>query len=285
MKTKTFKALRVCFTVMAAVLFLLTVSIDSAKACATLPDWDKDGDFLISGIVGIGTREPADHLHIRKDYPAINLDITNTGTEAELLFSDDYNPGARLYWSKTDDKIYLQNLLPSPQVGPSVVLDNDGFFGIGTDTPQATLHVAGDAIIEGNIGAKYQDLSEWVMTSETLSSGTVVMIDTEKIDHVVPSDKPYNTLVAGVVSDTPGIILGEASEEKAMIAHTGRVRVKVDTNYGKVSTGDLLVTSPVKGYAMRADINNLKPGMLLGKALEPLAEGQQGEILVLITLQ
>ena len=36
---------------------------------------------------------------------------------------------------------------------------------------------------------------------------------------------------------------------------------------------------------MTADSNNLKPGMLLGKALQPLAKGQQGEVLTLITLQ
>ncbi len=147
------------------------------------------------------------------------------------------------------------------------------------------LRVKGDMIVDGNIGAKYQDLAEYVKTPEPLTAGTVVMIDPKEINQVLPSDKAYNTLVAGVVSKAPGIILGEGGDDKVMVAHTGRVKVKVDTKYGEISVGDLLVTSPVKGYAMKADSDKLKPGMLLGKALEPIAEGRQGEVLALITLQ
>ncbi len=287
MKGKVSEILRICLLCTAVISFLVVITAGTALACATLPAWDKDGDFFISGIVGIGTREPADPLHIRKISPTINLDNLGTvGNEiTELLFSDRLNPMARLYWSKSDDKIYLQNLLPAPQASPFVVLDNAGNFGIGTASPQAMLHVAGDVIVDGNLGAKYQDLAEWVKSTYSLTPGTVVMIDTEKVDHVMPSDKSYNTLVAGVVSNLPGILLGVPSEGKTKIAHTGRVKVKVDTSYGKISVGDLLVTSPVKGYAMKADSDMLKPGMLLGKALESLEEGQKGEVLVLITLQ
>ena len=170
-------------------------------------------------------------------------------------------------------------------------IENNGHVGIGTINPDSKLHVngnghvAGDLTVDGNIAAKYQDLAEWVMTTEPLTPGTVVMIDTDAIDHVTPSEKPYSTLVAGVVSPAPGILLGEKGDNKAIIAHTGRVKVKVDTTTGAIDVGDLLVTSSVKGYAMKADSNNLKPGMLLGKALQPLAKGQQGKVLTLITLQ
>ena len=51
-----------------------------------------------------------------------------------------------------------------------------------------------------------------------------------------------------------------------------------------VKTGDLLVTSPVKGFAMKADTDKLKPGMLLGKALEPLDTGT-GLIKILVMLR
>ncbi len=165
------------------------------------------------------------------------------------------------------------------------IIDTSGKVGIGTESPEEILHVAGNIQGDGKINAKYQDLAEWLMTTKDLTPGTVVMIDTEKIDHVIQSDREYNTLVAGVVSATPGILLGEEGKDKAIIAHTGRVKVKVDTSYGEIKTGDLLVTSPAKGYAMKADRSKLEPGMLLGKALQPLAEGQKGKVLALITLQ
>jgi len=117
-----------------------------------------------------------------------------------------------------------------------------------------------------------------------------VAIDTQDTNRVVASNKPFDTRVAGVVSRQPGIVLGEPGEGKAMIAHSGRVRVKVDANYGSIAVGDLLVTSPTPGYAMRSEPVNIggtemhRPGTLIGKALEPLSVGQ-AEILVLLTLQ
>ena len=173
---------------------------------------------------------------------------------------------------------------------PDFVVATTGNVGIGTATPAALLHVAGNAQVDGNIAAKYQDVAEWVRASSKLSPGTVVAIDTQESNRVVASDKPYDTRVAGVVSLQPGIVLGEPGEDKAMVAQSGRVRVKVDANYGSIAVGDLLVTSPIRGYAMRSAPVNVggaeihRPGTLIGKALEPLAAGQ-GEILVLLTLQ
>jgi len=92
------------------------------------------------------------------------------------------------------------------------------------------------------------------------------------------------------VSSQPGIILGEPGDDKVKVAHSGRVKVKVDARYGAIKTGDLLVSSASSGYAMRSmpvDINGIsmhRPGTIVGKALEPLKEGK-GEILVLLTLQ
>ena len=173
---------------------------------------------------------------------------------------------------------------------PDVVVSTTGNVGIGTASPAAKLHVAGNAQVDGNIAAKYQDVAEWVRASSTFSPGTVVAIDNQESNRVVASNKPYDTRVAGVVSRQPGIVLGEPGEGKAMIAHTGRVRVKVDANYGSIAVGDLLVTSAIPGYAMRSEPVNIggaeihRPGTVIGKALEPLGAGQ-GEILVLLTLQ
>jgi hypothetical protein len=106
----------------------------------------------------------------------------------------------------------------------------------------------------------------------------------------MPSQHAYDTSVAGVVSAQPGVVLGEAAASKEKIATTGRVKVRVDASTSPIHIGDLLVTSDKSGMAMRSKpveiggIEMHRPGTLIGKALEPLDQGQ-GEILVLLSLQ
>jgi hypothetical protein len=163
-----------------------------------------------------------------------------------------------------------------------------GYVGVGTTSPSQKLHVIGNIAASGSISAYYQDVAEWVPVGRELAAGTVVVaIDGGVVD---ASLTPYDTAVVGVVSPQPGIILGEPGPDKALIAQSGRVRVKVDASSGAVRVGDLLVTSPKPGMAMRSQPLNVggatfhRPGTLLGKALEPLPSGE-GEILVLLTLQ
>jgi hypothetical protein len=171
-----------------------------------------------------------------------------------------------------------------------------GNVGVGTTTPTVKLHVAGDGkftgnvTVDGNIAAKYQDMAEWVPAADRLAVGTVVVLDSSKPNQVISSNTSYDTRVAGVVSEKPGIALGEQSDDKVLVATTGRVRVKVDATNAPIQIGDLLVTSEREGFAMKSlpvEIGGTRihrPGTLIGKALEPLAGGT-GEILVLLSLQ
>jgi hypothetical protein len=171
-----------------------------------------------------------------------------------------------------------------------LVIDRLGSVGIGTPAPTAKLHVAGDIRVDGNISAKYQDVAEWVPSKQKLTAGTVVILDIAHNNHVSASSTPYDTRVAGVVSAQPGISLGEQGEGKALVATTGRVKVKVDATRAPIKVGDLLVTSETAGVAMRSQPLDLggvpihRPGTLIGKALESLEKGT-GEILVLLSLQ
>lgn len=58
--------------------------------------------------------------------------------------------------------------------------------------------------------------------------------------------------------------------------------IKVDATYGAVQPGDLLVSSPTPGHAMRAESPAV--GTVVGKAMEALDEGT-GVIAVMITIQ
>jgi hypothetical protein len=234
-----------------------------------------------SGWVGISTMAPGSELdvngRIRMSQNA-NYSEFFTGSSGGIM-------GLHL-GSRSNMPLALYTNSSAPQF----VLTTAGSVGIGTTTPGAMLHVVGNIQVDGNIAAKYQDVAEWVPAASKLDPGTVVILGGAKPNEVTASEKAYDTRVAGVVSDKPGLILGEGGENQVKVAHIGRVKVKVDANYGPVQIGDLLVTSATPGYAMRSQpvlIGNAtihQPGTLIGKALEPLDNGQ-GEVLVLLTLQ
>ena len=101
-------------------------------------------------------------------------------------------------------------------------------------TPNPLVAITGNLTVSGNIGAKYQDVAEWVPSSHVLPAGTVVTLDTTKSNHVIASSLAYDTRVAGVISAQPGIALGESGENKVLVATTGRVQVMVDASRGPI---------------------------------------------------
>lgn len=175
-------------------------------------------------------------------------------------------------------------------------IDSSGNVGIGgLPTAGKKLTVTGDAHFTGavtgtNISATYQDLAEWVPATTALDAGTVVVLHPERTNEVMASSTPYDSSVAGVVSEQPGIVLGVAAENKEMVATTGRVKVRVDATKAPIKIGDLLVTSDKPGVAMKSmpvELQGRKfhqPGTVIGKALEAKADGE-GMILVLLSLQ
>jgi hypothetical protein len=109
------------------------------------------------------------------------------------------------------------------------------------------------------------------------------------------STAPYATNLAGVYSARPGF-LGDTliteggleaqeaaqTQNRVAVALMGIVPVKVSAENGAIQPGDLLTTSSTRGTAMKA--TDPKIGTILGKALEPLAQGT-GVIKVLVTLR
>ena len=198
------------------------------------------------------------------------------GSDHDILLINGSGMNAHgLYTSKTVRPLRVTNA----SGGDAFVITRDGNASFG-----------GNVTVAGNIGAKYQDLAEWVPARQELIAGTVVTLDTEKSNQVMASTQAYDTRVAGVVSAQPGITLGEAGAGKLLVATTGRVKVRVDATRDPIRIGDLLVTSDKEGFAMKSKPMRIggrqihAPGTLIGKALEPLPRGT-GEILVLLSLQ
>jgi hypothetical protein len=188
-----------------------------------------------------------------------------------------------LYLNKDSDNDVIIGGNPTPH-GHGLQVQSTGMSNFaGSVTVTGTLTA-------GTIYANYQDLAEWVPATGSLPAGTVVVLSDDVANTVKASIRAYDTGVAGVVSPTPGLLLGIAASSKAKIATTGRVRVRVDATKSAIHLGDLLVTSDRPGMAMKSEPLDLagvklhRPGTLIGKALEPLASGE-GEILVLLSLQ
>jgi hypothetical protein len=249
------------------------------------------------GYLGIGTTSPTNLLDIRgaaagtvtsvvDSWVGLRVERTaNTASSAIAVQGGSKASGGvgRLYLGNADewDSTYVEG-----GSGRLRVFVKNG----GTPTEALTINANGDLKVQGNIEAKYQDVAEWVPAGGRLAPGTVVVLNREKRNEVMPSRSPYDTAVAGVVSAAPGVLLGEAGDDKSKIATTGRVRVRVDASAHPVRIGDLLVTSDKNGMAMVSqpvDLGGVKihrPGTVIGKALEPL-EGGEGEVLVLLSLQ
>ncbi len=81
-----------------------------------------------------------------------------------------------------------------------------------------------------------------------------------------------------------GKILPGSNAGEVPLALAGRVRCKVDANYGAIQVGNLLTTSPTPGHAMRVSDPSRAVGAIIGKALEPWDKGT-GTILVLVMLR
>lgn len=300
------------------------VTIGSSASAAS--GWTDGGTSLSTtnagASVGIGTATPSHSLEVVKS-AAGNFD----GLFLYNSAGAPYNPSdsVSLSLGRSSTHVMGQITASNKQVGTfgdgylafsirradavseKVRIDEEGRVGIGTTSPGAKLEVnagsneaaaikvtggidATGTITGDNIVAKFQDVAEWVPSTQKLAAGTVVVLDAGKVNHVVASTAAYDTKVAGVVSAQPGVILGVGGERKLKVATTGRVKVRVDASRGAIHVGDLLVTSGDEGMAMKSvpiDLGGTpihRPGTIIGKALEPLEKGT-GEILVLLSLQ
>jgi hypothetical protein len=181
--------------------------------------------------IGPGMTTPAEALMVNGN---ISVHRGASPGPAELRV---YNGGQIAEWAFRQSSATSHDLKISKSVGgvytDYLTVSTSGNVGIGTQPTTHTLEVGGTisatgAITGATVNATYQDVAEWVPSIQKLSAGTVVVLDTNQTNHVLASTSAYDTKVAGVVSARPGIALGEGGDGKALVATTGRVRVKAD---------------------------------------------------------
>lgn len=255
--------------------------------------------------IGIGTTTPTGQLHIfgsalQDVFAGMGVDLAAGPAFNFGYAGSSFGAGAGFF----NVRPHVSAVAPNPSLRfatanvTRMIITNVGKVGIGTTPATGStniLEIAGNVNVAGtvtgtNIAATYQDVAEWVSASSDLAPGTVVVLNPNTNDAVIPSGREYDSTVAGVVSAQPGLTLGIHAEGKEAIATTGRVKVRVDARKSPIKIGDLLVTSDVAGTAMRSEPIEIRgrrfhqPGTIIGKALEPL-EGGISEIMVLLSLQ
>lgn len=147
----------------------------------------------------------------------------------------------------------------------------------------------GDVLADGTVRAAQfltgsADVAEWVKVSESVEPGDVLELDPNVFSTYRLATSACSSLVTGVVSSSPGLVLGdaEARQPRALLALVGVVPARVANEGGPIMPGDLLVTSSTPGHAMRWAGPDPCPCALVGKALEPMTDAA-GMILVLLT--
>jgi len=164
--------------------------------------------------------------------------------------------------------------------------DGAGVTGIG---PVAG-RFFGNVVVTGDISLPGADYAEDFDRAEAgeAEPGSVMVL--EEGGALRESHDAYDGRVAGVVSGAggfrPAVILDrrEKSDDRVPVALMGKVYCKVDADYGPVSVGDMLTSSPTRGHAMHASDRERSFGAIVGKALRPLHNGRS-LVPILVSLQ
>jgi hypothetical protein len=165
------------------------------------------------------------------------------------------------------------------------------FQSAGTNV--ARINKAGKGFFNGGTQSSGADVAEaFAVTGgiQMYAPGDVLVIAEDADRTVALCAVPYSSMVAGVYATKPGVLLTEEDidtdiSDKVPMGVIGVIPTKVCGENGPIKRGDLLVTSSKAGHAMKADIDKVKPGQVIGKALENFDGQGTGKIRVLVNVR
>ncbi len=238
--------------------------------------------ILNGGAVGVGTQTPEDSILDIEGHVHVN------DHDVFLRAGADRNHGLGYRWSVGGRGID----------GPFIYGFSGGALGVsGPDSATLTWDRNGNAWVNKNlsVGALTirggADVAEpFPMKGQEVEPGSVMVIDPDHPGHLMVSERPYDTRVAGIVSGAGGVSPGLSLRQEGVldegrnVALSGRVYVKADASDAPIEPGDLLTTGSRPGHAMRVKDSARGTGAILGKAMTGLRDGT-GLVLVLVSLQ
>ncbi|MDQ7008224.1 MAG: hypothetical protein Q9Q40_13445, partial [Acidobacteriota bacterium] len=118
-----------------------------------------------------------------------------------------------------------------------------------------------------------------LLVATQVEAGDLLVLDPDQAGKLARARFAADPAVVGVAA---GPSREGASGPEAPVLAGGFARLKVDAGYGAIRPGDLLVSSPTPGHAMRA--LEIAPGTVIGKAIDALEAGT-GTIRVALMLR
>jgi len=242
------------------------------------------GIFGVSGIIEGNDSE--DMALFAETGHGIRFYVNGSGVEvARVTSNGDVGIGA----TDATDKLTIQG-----ESGNLIACYPDGNRAAGAAVFR--IEADGDVYADGTVySSTWQvgaaDVAERINTSEWVEAGDVVEIDPDHVGFFRKARGLYSRRVAGIISTSPGVILGndvdDATDEwddgRPVLAIAGRVPVKASVENGPIAVGDLLVSSSISGVAMKGD-PAAAIGAVVGKAMEPL-DKEEGVIMAQVTLR
>jgi len=232
------------------------------------------GNGIFTAGYGTGRAAHFDYQNINGVSEAVLITNRGVGNNLKMVAENDNTNQPMLLMTKHGTADYL--VMENGSGTNKIRFDNTGkgFFNGGTQNSGADLAEAFD--VTGN--------------RNDYEAGDVLIISIDKDRAVEKSNVSYSTLVAGVYATKPGVLLTEEDLEtdisdKVPMGVVGVIPTKVCLEGGEIKRGDLLVTSSIAGVAMKADINKVKTGQVIGKALENYSSPGVGKIKLLVNVK
>ncbi len=266
------------------------------------------GVFGQAGISG-GTGVAGKFENVNTNNDADALQVTTNGGGRAALFVSGANTGVSTFAAtqvenikSVGEAVWIRNALAAntspvlklhqhPSSNASFI-DGRTWDGSGAASRQFHITSAGTFVA----GSDFAEAFEAYGTKAEYEPGDVVVMCENDSKAVEKATREYDSRVVGVYSTRPGVLgadkngVTQVDESDIPVAIVGIVPTKVTNENGTIHPGDLLTTSSVPGYAMKAFPNvvngvNIYPaGTIVGKALEPLNEGK-GVIKILLMLR
>lgn len=243
--------------------------------------------YVASGMkIGIGTYSPQARLHVNGAEESIRLQGPKADAlnRAFMTFTDVNGKQTGyvgdLRWQ--DQEVHLGS-----EYGDVVLTANNSVsptqlrLGTNGHVSVPVLEITGGADLAENFNAT---------DSVKPEPGTVMVIDENNEGKLKTSTSAYDKKVVGIVSGAGDIKTGMTLQQQGIlegdlpVTVVGRVYCKAEAIHGAIQAGDLLTTSDMPGYCMKASDTSRAMGAVIGKAMTSLKTGT-GLVLVLVNLQ